>query len=143
MAQHALFAGLVLDEQDRPVEVVHVGNDAFYVVNDAGFRRHILAEEVDRQVLAEMASQIQGHEDIVSEQTARMLGQEDLFTRAIILNQLKHLDQQIETLFQTGIPEDARAYLGMMGLRIIINLHGEVLEVRQPGLIADDDGDGE
>lgn len=143
MAQYALFSGLVFDEQDRPVEVVNVGSDAFYVVNDAGFRRHILAEEVDRQVLAEMAAQIEGHEDIVSEQTARMLGQDDLFTRAIILNQLKHLDQQIETLFQTGIPEDVRAYLGMMGLRIIINVHGEVLEVRQPGLIADDDGDGE
>ncbi len=143
MAQHALFSGLVFDEQDRPVEVVNVGNDMFYVVNDSGFRRHILAEEVDRQVLTEMAAQIEGHEDIVSEQTARMLGQDDLFTRAIILNQLKHLDQQIETLFQTGIPEDVRAYLGMMGLRIIINIHGEVLEVRQPGLIADDDGDGE
>ncbi len=143
MAQNALFAGLVIDEQDRPVEVTWVGSDAFYVVNDAGFRRHILAEEVDRQVLKEMTQQIEGHEDIVSEQTARMLGQEDIFTRAVILNQLKHLDQQIEQIFQTGIPEDARAYLGMMGLRIVVNLHGEIIEIRQPSLSADDDEGGE
>jgi hypothetical protein len=35
-----------------------------------------------------------------------------------------------------------RAYLGMMGFRIIINIHGEVLRVEQPG-IASDEGDEE
>jgi hypothetical protein len=41
---------------------------------------------------------------------------------------------------QTGIPEDMRAYLGMTGFRIIINVHGEVIRVEQPG-IASDEGD--
>jgi hypothetical protein len=40
---------------------------------------------------------------------------------------------------KTGLPEELRAYLGMMGFRIRINFHGEVLEVAQPGMIADDD----
>ncbi|MCL4559354.1 MAG: hypothetical protein M1281_01910, partial [Chloroflexi bacterium] len=93
----------------------------------------IPSEQVDRQVLEYMRSQIEGHEDILSEQTAKMLGQEDIFTRAMILNQLKQIDQQFETLLQTGIPEEGRAYMGMLGFRVVINVHGEVLQVIQPG----------
>ena len=50
MARTAVFAGLVIDEYDRPVEVTQVGDEAMYVVNDAGFRRHISSEYVDRQI---------------------------------------------------------------------------------------------
>jgi len=39
---------------------------------------------------------------------------------------------------KTGIPEEARAYLGMMGFKIHINVHGEVLDVEQPGMIDPD-----
>jgi hypothetical protein len=38
------------------------------------------------------------------------------------------------------MPEESRAYLGMMGFRIIISIHGEVLEVVQPGMV-DDSGE--
>jgi hypothetical protein len=41
-----------------------------------------------------------------------------------------------------GLPEDARAYLGMLGFKIVINVHGDVISVEQPGAISDD-GDGE
>jgi hypothetical protein len=33
---------------------------------------------------------------------------------------------------ESGIPIEGRSYLGMTGFKVIINLHGEVLEVRQP-----------
>lgn len=144
MPREPLFAGLVSDENDHPVEVGYVGDEPCYVVNDAGFRRHIPSAQVDRQVLKEMTAQVQGHEDILAEQTGKMLGQDDIFSRALIENQLKHMDDQFETLLQTGLPADARAYLGMMGFRIIINLHGEVLRVEQPGAIdPGEDGPGE
>jgi hypothetical protein len=68
-----------------------------------------------------------------------MLGQDDIFSKALIENQLKNLDQQFETVLKTGIPEDGRAYMGMMGFRVKINIHGDVLEVNQPGMIAPDD----
>ena len=51
MAHQALFAGLVYDENDNPVEVSRVGDEPTYVVNDAGFLRHIPSEYVDLQVL--------------------------------------------------------------------------------------------
>lgn len=129
----ALFEGLIFDEQDKPVKVVHVGGEPFYVVDDDGFLRHIPAKEVDEQILDSMVSVVKDNEDLFTEQTAKMLGQEDIFTRAMIQNQLKNLDSQIEKLFQTGLPEEGRAYMGMMGFRVTINHHGEVIRVDQPG----------
>jgi hypothetical protein len=139
MAQKPLFEGLVFDEFDNPVEVKFVGDESFYVVDDAGFLRHIPTEQVDRQVLESMRQLIEGHEDLLSEQTAKMLGQEDIFTRAMIESQLKNIDQQFDTLFNSGIPEEGRAYMGMMGFRITIDIHGEVVKIDQPGMIAPDD----
>jgi len=139
MAQKPLFEGLVFDEFDKPVEVTYIGDESFYVVDDAGFLRHIPSEEVDRQVLESMRQLIDGHEDLLSEQTAKMLGQEDIFTRAMIETQLKNIDQQFDNLFGSGIPEEGRAYMGMMGFRITIDVHGEVIKIDQPGMIAPDD----
>ena len=131
---------MVFDELDRPVEVVYVGQEPCYVVDDAGFRRHIPSEQVDRQVLKAMTEMIEGHEEIVSEQTAKMLGQDDPFSVAAIAAQLRNIDQQFDNLLQIGLPEEVRAYMGMMGFRVRIDMHGEVLEVNQPG-IADDEGE--
>ena len=133
MARQPLFAGLVVDEFDRRVDTALIGSDPCYVVDDAGFRRHIPAEQIDRTVLGEIASLMKGSEDILSEQTAKMLGQEDVFTKAAIEQQLKNIDKQFDQLMQVGIPEDMRAYLGMIGFKVVINIHGEVLKVEQPG----------
>lgn len=135
MTVQPLFAGLVFDESDQPVDVAFVGDDPCYVVDDAGFHRHIPTEQVDRQVLDQMRELIEGHEGLISEQAAKMLGQEDIFSRALIKSQLKNLDNQFDTLLETGIPEEGRAYMGMMGFRITINVHGEVIDVNQPGMI--------
>ena len=130
-----LFEGLVIDEQDNAVEVSYVGDEPCYVVDDMGFRRHIPTEQVDRKVLESMGEMIEGHEEFLSEQTAKMLGQEDIFSQALISSQLKNIDQQFENLIKSGIPEDARTYMGMMGFRIRINVHGEVVEIEQPGIV--------
>ena len=140
MTNKPLFEGLVFDELNQPVEVAFVGNEPCYVVDDAGFRRHIPTEQVDRQVLEHMRELIEGHEGIISDQAAKMLGQEDIFSRAFIESQLKNIDNQFDTLFEEGIPEEGRAYMGMMGFRITINVHGEVLDINQPGVIDTDEG---
>ena len=139
MSSQPLFAGLVVDEDDRPAETAFVGGEPCYVVIDAGFRRHIPAEEVDRQVLQLMRDQVDGKEDLISEQTARMLGQDDIFTRAMIERQLKQIDQQLDNLLRTGIPEEGRAYMGMMGFKVVINIHGEVVRLVQPSRPAEGD----
>ena len=138
MSYQAVFNGLIVDEFDRTVEVKMVGDEPCYVVDDSGFKRHIPSEQVDRQVLEVMSQSIEGHEDLISEQAAKMLGQDDIFSLAMIANQLKNIDQQFDALLNRGIPEDVRAYLGMLGFKIRINIHGEVLEVIQPGAIDPD-----
>ena len=139
MSNKPLFAGLVVDEADNPVETALVGNEPCYVVDDFGFRRHIPSEIVDRQVLNMMAEMIQGNEQILSEQTAKMLGQDDIFTRAMIENQLKQVEQQFDKVLETGLPEEGIAYMGMTGFRIRINIHGDVIDIEQPGMIAPED----
>ena len=140
MSRKPLFLGLVVDEHDRVAESAVVGEEPFYVVDDAGFRRHIPAMDVDRQVLKRMQEMMKGSEDLISEQTAKMLGQEDIFSKALIEQQLKNMDQQFDALIQQGIPEEGRAYLGMLGFKIVINLHGEIVRLDQPSAPADDDG---
>lgn len=138
MPRQPLFSGLVIDEYDQPVSTAYVGDEPCYVVDDRGFKRHIPSEQVDRQVLDSLYEMIEGHEDLISEQAAKMIGQEDIFSVAMLAHQLKQIDTQVDNLLDTGIPEEGRAYLGMMGFKIQINLHGEVLDINQPGIIDPD-----
>jgi hypothetical protein len=139
MPRQALFAGLVFDESGHPAETAYVGDEPCYVIDDSGFRRHITAENIDRQVLQQMQDMIKGSETLISEQTAKMLGQQDLFSVAAIEQQLKNMDRQFDAILQAGLPEEARAYLGMLGFKIVVNYSGEVLRVEQPGAI-DEEG---
>ncbi len=141
MSKQALFAGLVIDENDRVAQTAVVGGEAFYIVDDAGFKRHIPAEQIDRQVLSSLQEMMKGSEGLISEQTAKMLGQDDIFTRASIEQQLKNMDKQFDALMQQGIPEDGRAYLGMLGFKIVINFHGEIIRIDQPSASEDDGGE--
>lgn len=128
----ALFSGLVVDELDRPVDVTVVGDEPFYVVDDDGFRRHVEGRFVDRQVLEQMRAMIQGNEELISEGTMKMLGQEDIFTKAMIEHSLRNVDGQFDQLLAQGLPEEARAWLGMMGFRVVIDVHGNVVRIEQP-----------
>jgi len=93
-------------------------------------------------VLARMRQQIEGNEELLSEQAAKLLGTEDIFSKAMLEQQLKNIDQQFGTLLQVGIPEEQRAYLGMAGFKIVINCHGEIVRLDQPAA-TDEGGDGE
>jgi hypothetical protein len=138
MGTKALFSGLVVDEAERPVGEADVGGEAFYVVDDAGFRRHVESEYVDRQVLDHLRQSIQGHEDLISEGTMKMIGQDDIFTKAMIESSLRNVDAQFDELIRRGLPDELRAWLGMMGFRVVIDVHGQVQRVEQPS--APDEG---
>jgi hypothetical protein len=132
VASQALFAGLVVDEDDRPVPAVTVGDEAFYVVDEQGFRRHIESEKVDRQVLEHMRRNIEGHEEVISQGTMRILGQDDIFTKAMIEASLRDVDKRFDELIARGMPDEGRAWLGMMGFRVVVDVHGEVVRVEEP-----------
>ena len=136
MSHKALFAGLVVDENGQPLEVVTIGDEAHYVLDDNGFRRHIEAEAVDRQVLDALQTQIEANKEAVEQGIMKMMGSEDIFTKAAIDKSIKDMDQ----VLKQGIPDDARQMLGMMGFRVVVNYHGEVLRIDQPGVV-DDSGE--
>jgi hypothetical protein len=142
MPRQPLFTGLVVDEANRPVGTAYVGEEPCYVVDDSGFMRHIPSVQVDREVLELMRKQISGNEGLLSEQAAKMLGTDDIFSKAMLENQLKNIDQQFETLMKMGIPEESRAFMGMSGFKVVINVHGEVVRLDQPAA-TDEGGDGE
>ena len=127
-ARSALFAGLVQDEDGNPVDAAMIGDVPNYVVDDAGFRRHIESEAVDRQVIEMLREQFLAHREIATEAMLEMLGKDDLFTKAMIDASIKNMDQVIEQ----GLPDGARAWLGMLGFRVIINRHGEVVDLDMP-----------
>ena len=139
MSTEPLFAGLVFDEDDQLAETTYIGSEPCYVVDDNGFKRHIPSADGARQVLNLMKDGIEGHEDIISEQAAKMTGQDDIFSRAVFLEQLKNIDRQFEQLIEEGLPEDGRAYMGMTGFKIVIDHHGDVVDLEQPGMIAEDE----
>jgi hypothetical protein len=136
MSNKALFAGLVMDENGSPLETTYLGDEAQYVLDDNGFLRHIDAEVIDRQVLQALQDQILANKDAVEQGLMKMMGSEDIFTKAAIDKSIQNMDQ----VLTQGIPDDARQMLGMMGFRVVVNYHGEVLRIDQPG-VADDEGE--
>jgi len=137
MSHKALFEGLVTDPAGRPVSVAEVGGAAQYVVRDGDFRFHVDAEAVDREVLRRMGEQIDENREAVTEGAMKMIGQEDIFTKAAIDSSLDHLQPQFEALLEHGLPENVRAWLGMLGFRVVIDVHGQVQRVDQPGMVDD------
>jgi PHD/YefM family antitoxin component YafN of YafNO toxin-antitoxin module len=133
MAHQSLFSGLIVDASERPVDVASIGGEAFYVVDDDGFRRHVESEYVDKQVLRHLQEMMKGHEELISEETMKMIGQDDIFTKAVIETSLKNLDSRFDELINQGMPEEARTWLGMIGFRVVIDIHGDVVRVEQPG----------
>lgn len=132
MAKRAMFEDLVYDEDERPVEVVYVGGEAHYVVDDAGFLRHIDAEAVDRQIIDMFMGELDGNQDLAVAQALQMMGKDDLFTKAAVDAQLRNVDT--DAILAQGIPPQAREMLGMMGLRILINYRGELVRIDPPQL---------
>ena len=141
MSKQPLFDGLVVNENDEPARVAFIGNEAHYVINDSGFKRHIAAEAIDRTVVRTLRAQITQHQDLVSDNALKMLGQDDLFTKAMIDSSLKNIDKHIDQLMQQGLPNGAKQWLGMLGFKIMVNHHGEVIKLVQPGIVAPDQED--
>jgi hypothetical protein len=130
--RHALFAGLVFNEQDEPAEVVYIGAVPHYVILDDGFRRHVEAEMVDRQVIQWLRQQILSNRELVTQEMLAMLGKDDLFTKAMIDASIQNMDRYTDLLLEQGLPEDTRAWLGMLGFKVVVNVHGEVVRLDAP-----------
>jgi len=130
-----MFAGLVFNQQSQPAEVAYIGSEAHYVILDDDFRRHVAARDIDRQVLAYLREMMEPFRDQAVAEMMRMMGQEDLFTKAMIDSSLKNWEQALGQ----PIPEDMRAWLGMLGFRVVVDVHGEIVEMNVPSQMGGDE----
>jgi hypothetical protein len=126
----AFFEDLVYTEDGEPVPVTYLGTDAFYVIDDQGFRRHVEARPVDRVILGQFMEQLQEHREEAVRLMLTQLGQDDLFTKAAVDSTLRNL--KIDQVLDQGLPLQARQWLGMLGFRIVLDLHGEVVRIDMP-----------
>ncbi|MFZ4848842.1 MAG: hypothetical protein ACOYL7_06925 [Caldilinea sp.] len=135
MAQSAMFAGLVFDQVGQPVEVTWVGANACYVVDEEGFKRHIDAARVDRQVLHFIRQQVEGHRDLAVGTMLEALGRDDLFTKVALESTIDHIEENVGQ----SIPEEARQWLGMLGFRIVVDDQGTVVDIQMPSAAVEEE----
>ena len=133
--RQALFTGLIYNEEGQPVETTFIGIEPNYVILDGDFKRHVAAEDVDRQVINWLQEQATANKEMVSAGMMTMLGKDDLFTKAMIDASLTHMDRVMEQ----GLPDDARTMLGMLGFKIMVNTHGEVVNIDMPAQELDEE----
>ncbi len=133
----AIFANLVYSENGEPVENTFIGLEPHYIIMDGDFKRHVAAEKIDNQVIDWLQQQVSANQDLVSDNVMSLLGKDDLFTKAMIDSSIGRMSE----MMQQGLPDDARMMLGMMGFKIVVNMHGEVLDLEMPAQEMPDEED--
>jgi len=128
----ALFANLVFNEEGQPVPVVYIGGVPHYAVPDGDFLRHVEAEYVDRQIVRHIQERILSMREAVTEGVIRLLGQEDIFTRASIEYAINNMERILEPGAVNA--DELRTVLWMTGFRAVVNVHGDVVHLEMPGL---------
>jgi hypothetical protein len=126
----AFFAGLVETEDGVPVGVATIGGEDFYVIDDQGFKRHVEAASIDRVVVSQFLEQAQEHRGEASQAMMKLMGSEDLFTKAAVESTIKNASA--DQVIGQQLPPEARQWLAMLGFRIIVNFRGEIVRLDLP-----------
>ncbi|MBC7236358.1 MAG: hypothetical protein H5T69_10985 [Chloroflexi bacterium] len=135
MLRRPLFPGLVYNEAGERAEVAMIGGVAHYAIPDQGFMRHVEAYRVDRAVIARLQEQIGAVQDELVRGMMQMLGKNDLFTKAALDASIRNLEQS----FYGGDPEQWVPWLRLFGFRVIVDIHGNVVDVLYPEAPIDED----
>lgn len=137
--QQALFAGLVYNEAGEPAEAVTIGGVAHYAIPDNGFLRHVEAAIIDNTVLSSIKSQITANQDLVIRGVLQMMGKDDLFSKAAVEASINNMEENI----RQSDPGQWLPWLRLMGFRVVVNVHGEVVELVYPEQNSPEEGDGD
>lgn len=127
-SQRAYFPELVYNEQGQLAQVVFVGGVAHYAIPDNGFLRHVECWTVDRIVIASLREQITSVQDELVRAMLQMLGKDDIFTKAALEASIRNMEQGI----LHSDPEQWAPWLKLYGFRVVVNVHGEVVEIIYP-----------
>ncbi|MGD1995159.1 MAG: hypothetical protein PVH62_00145 [Anaerolineae bacterium] len=129
-----LFAGLVYNEEGEAAKVVYVAGEPFYAIPHGDFLRHVEAIEVDRQVMAHLKERLLPMKDALVEGVMELTGSDDPFSQAAIESSLENMDRILEMERDATTLEDMRLWLWMSGFQVRVDVHGEVVLVKLPGV---------
>ena len=90
---------------------------------------------MDDAVIAQLQEQITSMQDEVVQGMLEMLGKKDLFTKAAIDASIRNLDQGI----RQSDPEQWVPWLQLFGFRVMVDVHGEVVELIYPTVPTEDE----
>lgn len=123
-----LFPGLVYNEAGEPAQVAYIGGVAHYAIPDDGFLRHVEASAIDSVIVGLLKEQVTSRQSEVVDGMLQLLGKNDLFTKAAIDVSIRHLEEGI----RQSDPDQWIPWLRLYGFRIVVNVHGEVVEILYP-----------
>lgn len=126
--RQAVFPGLVYNEEGQEARVVMIGGIAHYGIPDDGFMRHVEAYRVDNHVIAALQEQMLNMREELVEQILQMMGTDDILAKAALEASIRNMAQSI----RQSDPSQWTPLLRMYGFRIVVNVHGEVVEIIQP-----------
>ncbi len=124
----ARFPGLVYNQQGEPASVVRVGDADHYAIPAGDFWRHVEAPVVDEAVIEDLIQRIGPMREEMVHGMLTLMGKDDLFTKAALEASVRNLGQ----LIREGDPQEWVPWLKMAGFRIIVDVHGKVIEINYP-----------
>ncbi len=128
IGSQALFPGLVYNEAGQLAEVVTIGGVAHYAIPDDGFLRHVEARGIDDAVLTALQEQVSSMKDELVPAMLSMLGKDDIFTKAALDASIRNLKESV----RSSESHDWLPWLRLLGFRVVVNVHGEVMEIIYP-----------
>jgi hypothetical protein len=123
-----LFVGLVYNEIGQQADLVYIGGVPHYAIPDGDFKRHIESAAVDDVVLAQIKEQITSMQDEVVRGMLEMIGKDDIFTKAAIEASIRNLEDGV----RSSDTNQWLPWLRLFGFRIVVDVHGQVVEIIYP-----------
>lgn len=136
---YAAFDQLVFDRSGEIVPVKRIGGSDHYVVAEDGFDYHIASGKVDDAVWSYLRTEFQKVKEEQLPAALEAMGVTDPFTLAAY-------EAAIDKFGSGDSPAMApqqKDLLALMGFRIVIDYHGDVLDIEMPSQPIDLDGDGD
>jgi hypothetical protein len=126
--RQALFEGLVYNQAGDRAPVAMIGGVAHYAVPDNGFMRHVEAFRIDNYVIEVLHEQIVTMREQLVETMLQMMGTDDILAKAALEASIKQMSQNIrQSDTSQWVP-----WLAQYGFRIVVDVHGRVVEIVQP-----------
>jgi len=137
IAHQALFDGLVYNEAGERAKAAYIGGIAHYAIPDEGFMRHVEARKIDDAVLSQLKEQITSQKEELVRGMLQMLGKDDIFTKAALDASIRNIDQQIRQSDQS----QWGPWLQLLGFRVVVDVHGNVVQLIYPEQPSTEGGD--